>query len=131
MLHTRARLGSAGEDLAAEYLRGKGYAIIARNVRTRVGELDIVCLAPRHTKFWRRREVVFVEVKTRRSLAFGTPAEAVTRVKQQHLVRAAHAYLAGSREFRRAPFRIDVIAIMAPPNGAPEITHFPSAVGAI
>jgi putative endonuclease len=74
---------------------------------------------------------VFVEVKTRSSAAFGHPEESVTHAKQQHLIRAAQAYLATHPAFRAAPFRIDVIAITMRPNADPEVLHIPSAVGAI
>ena len=131
MPHARSRFGAAGETLAAEYLERKGYRVLERNVRMPVGELDLICLAPRQPKFWRRRELVFVEVKARSSSAFGYPEEAVTRAKQQHLIRAAQAYIAGHREFREAPNRIDVIAITYRGADAPEIVHIPNAVGEI
>ena len=131
MPHARSRFGSAGEDLAASYLQGRGYIVIDRNARTRVGELDLVCLAPRPPKFWRRREIVFVEVKTRTSAVFGHPEESVTITKQQHLVRSAQAYVAAHPTLRTAPFRIDVVAITQRPVGDPEIVHIPNAVGAI
>ena len=119
--HARTRFGSAGEDLAAVYLERKGYRILDRNARTRVGELDLVCR--------RGRLLIFVEVKTRTSAAFGHPEESVTRAKQRHLIHAAHAYIASHPAFRTAPFQIDVIAITQRFGAEPEIVHIPSAVG--
>lgn len=123
MPHARSRFGAAGEDLAAMYLKRKGYRILERNARTRVGELDLVCQIG--------RTLVFVEVKTRTSVAFGHPEESITHAKQQHLVRAAHAYVSGHTAFRTTPFRIDVVAITMRPSADPEILHMPNAVGAI
>lgn len=130
MPHARAKFGSRGEDLAVEYLHRKGYRVLERNVRTPVGELDLVCEAPRSPKFWRRRELVFVEVKARATDAFGIPEEAVTAAKQRHLVRAAQWYVASHREFHGSPFRIDVVAI-AYGRGEPEMRHLIAAVGEI
>lgn len=123
MPHARSRFGAHGESVAAEYLHKKGYRILERNVRTHVGELDLVCQ--------RGRALVFVEVKMRASAAFGYPEESVTVAKQRHLIRASQAYLAAHPAFRAAPFRIDVVAITVRPNADPEILHIPNAVGAI
>jgi len=130
-MHSRSRFGSAGEALAAEYLERKGYRVLERNVRMPVGELDLVCEAPRPTRFWRKRELVFVEVKTRTSAAFGRPEESVTRTKQQHLIRASQAYVAAHPALRGLPYRIDVIAITWRNNEEPEVVHIPNAVGDI
>lgn len=79
-------LGQQGENLAAEHLRGLGYSIVARNFRTRMGEIDMIALDG--------DTLVFVEVKTRRSARFGTGAEAVTAHKQLKIGRMAQCYLA-------------------------------------
>jgi len=81
----RRDLGAFGERVAAAHLEAKGYRIRARNFRCREGEIDIVaedgdCL-------------VFVEVRTRRGDAFGTPAESVTVAKERRLLTVARAYL--------------------------------------
>lgn len=72
-----SRLGQLGEDLATDYLSARGYKIVARNYRSRLGEIDIIAL--------HREAVVFVEVKARSSDRFGTPAEAITRSKLNKL----------------------------------------------
>lgn len=81
----RAR-GARGEALAARHLEERGYSIIARNVRYRCGEIDLVAR--------KGRELHFVEVKTRADARYSEPIEAVTPRKQQRLRRAAQCYLA-------------------------------------
>jgi len=96
--------GKLGETIAGEYLKNLGYKILARNFRTRWGEIDIIardgdCL-------------VFAEVKTRADESFGAPEEAVTRIKQRHLVKAAQIYLSQTHQ-GHAMWRIDVLALVA------------------
>ncbi len=81
----RRDLGAAGEAAAAAWLEARGYTIVARNVRTRYGEIDLVA---RHESL-----VVFVEVKSRTGEAFGHPAEAIMPLKQHRLARLAASYL--------------------------------------
>jgi putative endonuclease len=94
--------GRRGEDLAAERLQRQGYRVLARNLRTPLGELDLVCEdGP---------EVVFVEVKARRAGGLSAPEEAVGSVKLQRLARLAEAFLLSSGR-ETAMWRIDVVAI--------------------
>ena len=109
----RQNLGKAGEDLACRELARRGYAILARRYRTRLGEIDIV--ADDHGT------LVFVEVKTRADDRCGSPAEAVTRRKQRRLARMAADYLARSRG-RHRPCRFDVVAVRLGP-AAPVVTR--------
>ncbi len=74
MTQARRTLGAGGEDAAAAWYVEHGYEVVARNWRCRQGELDLVLR--------RGRTVVFCEVKTRSTTAFGAPVEAVTRQKQ-------------------------------------------------
>ncbi len=106
-------LGQWGEDVAAAYLGAAGYRIIARNVRARPGELDIVAQI--------RGLLVFVEVKTRSGAGFGSGAEAVGTRKLGHLARAAEHYR--QRAHHTGPWRIDVIVIELRESGEPTITH--------
>lgn len=109
----RRRFGDKGEDLAADFLRARGFRIIARQVRIgRLGEIDLVCADPTSPKGLRGAsgEIVFVEVKTRRDRTFGPPEEAVTPSKLGKLRRAVEAWLAG-RGLADAPHRIDVVAV--------------------
>lgn len=73
--------GVWGEELATEYLRKKGYSVLARNFRVRQGELDIVASKGRY--------LVFVEVKTRKNDHFAAAREFITPTKQRRLICAA------------------------------------------
>jgi putative endonuclease len=119
MTEERLALGRWGEEEAERFLRRAGYKILARNYRTPVGELDIVA---RHGKL-----LIFIEVKTRRSAAYGTPQEAVGPVKQRQIVRAAQWYL-GNGEGRGLQPRFDVIAVRPGAEG-PIIEHLSDAFG--
>ena len=104
MTARRLALGAAGEAQAAAWYEANGYRIIARNWRCRDGEIDLIAT--------RDRVVVFCEVKTRSSAAFGTPAEAVTHAKRTKLRRLAARWL-DEHEVRPAGVRFDVAAILA------------------
>ncbi len=78
-------IGKFGEDVASKYLEAKGYKIKERNYRTFLGEIDIVCEY--------KGNIIFVEVKTRRSNKFGYPEEAVNFIKQQKIIKNALCYL--------------------------------------
>jgi putative endonuclease len=99
----RRALGAAGEARAAAWYARRGYAVLDRNWRCREGELDLVVR--------RGRVLVFVEVKTRRTDRFGTPAEAVTTDKQRRLRRLAHAYLEATG-WRAGALRFDVVSVL-------------------
>jgi len=79
-------IGKYGEDLACKYLETKGYKIKERNFRTFLGEIDII------SEY--KGNIVFVEVKTRRSGKFGYPEEAINYNKQQKIMKNALCYLA-------------------------------------
>lgn len=81
MLTARSRLGRAGEELAAEHLRSRGYEITARNFRTRSGEIDLVAK--------RGGEALLVEVKTRTGTSHGLPIEAIDARKRRAMTAAA------------------------------------------
>lgn len=95
--------GADGERRAAEWYRQRGYTVLDRNWRIRDGELDLVLA--------RQGEIVFCEVKARRSDAFGLPQEAVTRVKQARIRRLAAAWLAAHPGSSGAA-RFDVVAVL-------------------
>ena len=97
-------LGRRGERLAINFLKRKGYQILETNYRTRRGEIDIVC---KH-----RGCVVFVEVKTRRSLSFGAPEEAVDMRKRRRMLDTASRFLTQRFRTDRLDCRFDVITIL-------------------
>jgi putative endonuclease len=94
--------GKAGEDLAAGYLEQQGLKIIERNYRFERGEIDLIAEEG--------DELVFVEVKARRSAAFGSPEEAVTEEKQEQVHTVAEGYLF-EHDIDNRPCRFDVVAI--------------------
>lgn len=105
-------LGKAGEDLACEELRRRGYAVLDRRYRTRSGELDIVARdGP---------TLVFVEVKTRVSQRYGSPFEALTPAKCRQVAAMAADYLVRRRPSARA-CRFDVVAVTFDQYGRPVI----------
>ena len=95
-------LGKEGEDRAARFLMKQGYRIIERNYRTRSGEIDLIAVHD--------GAVVFIEVKTRTSDAFGAPELAVNPRKQQRMVKAALGYIK-YKKLHQVPCRFDVVAI--------------------
>lgn len=110
--------GAAFEDLACSYLEAKGYRIVERNVRLLRKEVDIVA-ADRGT-------IVFVEVKGRSSVRYGSALEAVDFRKRQHLVKFAAAYL-GARDLWDVPCRFDVIGVETGAGGTPVFEHVENA----
>jgi putative endonuclease len=116
----RQRLGDLGEKAAEELLARSGYRIVARKHRCPRGEVDLVAE--------QGELLVFVEVRTRASVAFGGPEETVGASKQQRLVRAARDFLARWRGPPR-DLRFDVVAVVDAPGG-PRLTHFPGAFDA-
>lgn len=109
--------GKAGEDLAANFLAKNGFTILARNYRFERAEIDIVAEEG--------EELVFIEVKTRRSNSFGAPEEAVTDEKQEQIRSAAEGYLY-EHDIDNRLCRFDVVAIELR-NGAAEIRHLRDA----
>ncbi len=118
MSEKRIALGKIGEQLAAKYLRQKGFQILEQNIRLYKAELDIVARE--------QATLVFVEVKTRKNDHFGSPAEAVTYRKQQQISKAALAYIA-KNNLDTMRVRFDVIGILLPKNGSAEIEHIRDA----
>lgn len=113
-------LGAWGETLAAEYLRKKGYKLIAWSYRCRYGEIDLIAQ--------NRKYIIFVEVKLRKSDTFAQAAEYVDSYKQDKLRTTAAAYL--SRYPSKRQSRFDVIEIYAPEGmktASPEIKHMEDA----
>ncbi len=100
--------GKTGEGIAAGFLTQNGYQILDVNYRCPIGEIDIVARE--------RDELVFVEVKTRKSSAMGYPEQAVGTAKQKKMSQLALWYLR-DQKVRDAPVRFDVVAILLLPSG--------------
>jgi putative endonuclease len=98
----RKKIGQWGEELASRFYENKGYTILARNVYTSYGEIDLIAR--------KSYEVVFVEVKTRTTMTFGFPEESISPVKMKHMVQSAEDYLQNHPELDDS-WRIDVLSI--------------------
>lgn len=118
-MRAKDAVGRYGEDVAEAHLRGRGWQVLERNWRCRDGELDLVALDG--------DELVVVEVKTRRSIAFGHPAEAVTAVKLARVRRLAAQWLAAHDVHPRS-VRVDVIAVLLLRGQAPQVDHLVGVV---
>lgn len=81
----KKEIGKIGEDIAEKYLIKKGYCIIKRNFNCKQGEIDIIARD--------KKEIVFIEVKTRKNTKYGNPAEAVNYFKQEHFRKATQLYI--------------------------------------
>jgi putative endonuclease len=112
-------LGLRGENAAAKYLRRKGYKIVARQDRAKLGEIDLVAVDG--------ETIVFVEVKTRTNWETGHPLEAITPDKERRLTGAALAFLRANDLLEYAA-RFDVVAVTWPAGTQkPKIEHFENA----
>ena len=116
----RVRFSEIGEDLAVRELERRGYAILARRYRRRGGEIDIIA-ADGPT-------VVFIEVKARDGLDYGSGGEAVTALKQRRLIATARDYLTRQR-LHDVPCRFDVVAVRLTDAGL-EVELFQNAFDA-
>lgn len=123
MTQARLRTGRIGEDRACELLVGAGFEILARNARTRAGEIDAVAVE--------RGTLVFVEVKTMRTGARSGPERPVLAVgprKQLQVRRLARAWLAENHPPSYTTIRFDVVGVSLDPGGSPvEIEHIRDA----
>ena len=120
MTFSTKKTGDEGEDLAVELLESKGYSIVKRNYRYGKGEIDIIAKDPEE------EGLVFIEVKSRKSLEYGSPEEAITKNKIKQLKRIAELYLY-ENEIKEILCRFDVIAILMLPGQKPQIEHFVNA----
>ena len=118
MSDERKSLGRQGEDVACRYLQNRGYTILERNFRCRLGELDLIARTG--------RELCFIEVKTRRDLSYGPPCLAVTPKKQETIRRLSHYYLSLHPAYRVLQPRLDVLELLAR-DGTWYVRYLPAA----
>jgi putative endonuclease len=104
MLNKRQKFGEKGEAIAVRHLKKNGYKIIETNYRNKLGEIDIIAQD--------KETIVFAEVKTRRSLQFGNPKQAVTIQKQKKISRVALCYLKATGQ-STARARFDVVGVIS------------------
>jgi putative endonuclease len=117
MTKYRKEIGAWGEGIATDWLAERGYQIVARNVRTPYGEIDVVAQQGDVT--------IFVEVKTLTSSENFFPEANVTPKKQQRMISVAQFY---AGEHKIDHWRIDVISVEGKPGTKPIVTHFENAV---
>ncbi len=113
-------IGNSGEAFVAEYLKGKGYIISAKNYRTRFGEIDVIAE--------NNDEILFVEVKTRKENSYVRPYEYVNKEKQRKIFVTASIYLQNNG-FGLSP-RFDVAEVFVGLNGSMRLNYFENAFGA-
>ena len=111
---TTQALGVYGETLAAQHLVRRGMVLLDHNWRCKAGEVDLVLRDG--------RDLVFCEVKTRRSVGRGTPQEAVTEQKAARMRRVAAAWIE-AHDLHAPAVRLDVVAVLAPRRGDVQIEH--------
>lgn len=96
-------LGKSGEEAATNFLKENGYKILVRNYKTKLGEVDIIALD--------KDTLCFIEVKTRYSLKFGSPLEAVSKFKQRQISKAALKFLKENNLLNKRA-RFDVVSVI-------------------
>lgn len=108
-METHLTRGAAAEALAADYLQAQGLVLLARNVRCKAGEIDLVC--------YDRGALVMVEVRLRSRSDFGGALASVTLRKQRKLIRAVQILSQREPAWRALPLRFDVVGIQGRPDG--------------
>jgi putative endonuclease len=119
MNHARLRRGIAAERVAADYLGVRGLEILARNLRCRMGELDLVCLD--------NGVLVIVEVRLREHLEFGGALASVTWDKRRKIIRTTQFFLKRHVHWRGLIVRFDVLGVQGLPDGTHRIAWIKDA----
>lgn len=96
-------IGKKGENIATKFLKENKYKILERNFYCSHGEIDIIAVD--------KKEVVFIEVKTRNSINYGMPSEAVTKQKEKHFKKATEYYIYKNNLYNEF-IRLDVIEVL-------------------
>lgn len=123
-------LGRRGEDRAARHLRRLGLKVLARNYRCPSGEADIIALEKPRAAADGDGTIVFVEVKTRASDQTVQAESAVDSHKRRQILNVARYYLSKHAADGDFSVRFDVVAVIIPPAGKPQIRHTPDAFSA-
>lgn len=110
-------LGFAGEKIAANFLKTKGYEIVRSNFTVRGGEIDLIVQ--------KEKLLIFVEVKTRTSASFGEGNESITRFKRNRIHSAISQYMFREKQDRELDYRVDIVEINLDSHGVvKDINHF-------
>ena len=119
MLDFRKKLGAKGENIAARFLKRKGYRIVQRNYTCKLGEIDIIA---QHDS-----TLIFVEVRSKQTEKFGPPQYSVNSAKQRQISRAALYYIKENK-ITGQTCRFDVVAVtFLPDSRKPEVEHIQNA----
>lgn len=108
-------LGATGEEMVSRHLTSRNYTVIDRNWRIRAGEIDLIARSPSGL-------IIFVEVKSRTSLKYGDPLEAISPLKAHRLQKLALAWLVMQGEWG-SEYRIDCAGVLITPDGREEIDY--------
>jgi len=108
----RFSLGDRGEGAACGFLKEKGYEILEKNYKCKIGEIDVIAR--------RQGRLAFIEIKTRTSTQFGTPQEAVNLPKQEKIFKVAQWYMK-EKKLVKIPVAFDVVAVLWREGEAPEM----------
>jgi putative endonuclease len=111
-------IGNDGERRALDFLRKRGFSILATNFRTRGGEIDIIVR--------KKNLIAFIEVKTRLSSRYGSPEEAIDRRKTRRMIKTAKYFLCKNGLYGKTEVRFDVLAVLRR-DATFEIEHFTNA----
>ncbi len=106
---TAVSIGALGEEAAALALKKKGYKIIERNYRSKMGEIDIIAKDGEYT--------CFVEVRLRKTNDFGSPADTINEIKREKIIKTAQLYAVKNKIYD-TPMRFDAVLINATVSGA-------------
>ena len=115
-MYKRHIIGEQGEDYATEFLKDNNYKIIERNFECKSGEIDIIAFDNQ------KKELVFIEVKTRTNKKYGAPAESVNNIKQKHIYKTAKYYIY-IHKLKNVYIRIDTIEVFIKNDKEYKINH--------
>lgn len=118
-MYFKQRIGKLGEDIACKYLKNNNYKIIDKNFTCRQGEIDIIA------KDKARKEMVFIEVKTRSNFKYGQPCEAINKEKRKHICQASKYYICKNK-ISNVAIRLDVIEVVIK-DGKYNVNHIEKA----
>ena len=118
-MDNRKKLGEIGENIAHEHLKSLGYKLVVKNYRIRTGEIDLI-MTDKNT-------LVFIEVRTKSTSFFGSPAETVNYKKQKVIINTANFFLYNHPVFQDSECRFDVVGIVINNQSNPEINHIKDA----
>jgi putative endonuclease len=113
MAFSRKLLGQRGEEIAANFLRKKGFRILAQNFKTRLGEIDIIALKEKRKFFFFKQQTVhFIEVKSIRENLYFFPELKVNNKKKKKIAQVAEIWLSQNKKFKNSPVQVDVLSIV-------------------